>query len=117
LWPLRRLGWRHTLNQRPGRQTARFYVTYGLAHVVDAAVVLASFELHPSGSHVGVLNALLLPVVLGLLLALDAKALPPKDRMHGWYRITVTALCLVVIGLGLFRMPITLGWVGPSPSP
>jgi NRAMP (natural resistance-associated macrophage protein)-like metal ion transporter len=104
-------GWRHTLNQRPGREAAGFYLTYGLAHVVGAAVVLASFDLIRLAVDVEVLNALLLPVVLGFLLALEAKALPPEGRMHGWYRITVTASCLVVIGFGLFIVPATLGWV------
>ncbi len=104
-------GWAHSLNQRPNRSSARFYLIYLLAHVVGAAVVLASFDLISLAVEVEVLNALLLPVVLGFLLALEAKALPSDQRMRGWYRFAVTALCLMVIGFGLFMVPVTLGWV------
>src|SRR5208337_4674183 len=27
-------GWTHTLNERPDRATAKFYITYALAHIV-----------------------------------------------------------------------------------
>ena len=104
-------GWAHSLNERPKRRSARFYLTYVLAHAIGAAVVLASFDLIRLAVDVEVLNALLLPVVLGFLLALEAKALPPEQRMHGWYRFAATALCLVVIGFGLFMVPATLGWI------
>ncbi len=104
-------GWKHTLNQRPSRKTAAFYSTYVLAHVVGAVVVLTSFDLIRLAVDVEVLNALLLPVVLGFLLALEARALPPAQRMHGWYRMAVTGSCLVVIGFGLFMVPATIGWL------
>ena len=38
-------GWTHTLNERPDRQTAKFYTTYVLAHVLGAMVVLLSVHL------------------------------------------------------------------------
>jgi hypothetical protein len=31
-------GWRHTLNERSNRATAKFYITYPLAHVIGAAL-------------------------------------------------------------------------------
>jgi Mn2+/Fe2+ NRAMP family transporter len=101
-------GWKHSLNTRPARGTARFYVTYGLAHVIGAIVVLASFDLVSLVVDVEVMNALLLPIVLGFLLALEARALPPEYRMHGPYRWVVTGLCLIVIGFGLFMIPAAL---------
>jgi Mn2+/Fe2+ NRAMP family transporter len=104
-------GWAHSLNRRPDRKSARFYLVYGLAHAIGAAVVLTSFDLIRLAVEVEVLNALLLPVVLGFLLALEAKALPPEYRMHGWYRLAVTSLCMVVIGFGLFMVPASLGWI------
>jgi Mn2+/Fe2+ NRAMP family transporter len=104
-------GWAHTLNQRPNRQTAKFYVTYALAHVLGAVMVLVSLDLVRLVVDVEVMNALLLPIVLGFLLALEAKALPHQYRMHGLYRIVVTLLCLVVIGFGLYMVPATLGWL------
>jgi hypothetical protein len=38
-------GWQHSLNARPGRRTAPFYLTYTLAHVAGAVLVLASVDL------------------------------------------------------------------------
>ena len=104
-------GWTHTLNERPNRQTAKFYVTYALAHVLGAVIVLLSLDLVRLVIDVEVMNALLLPIVLGFLLALEAKALPDAYRMRGIYRVFATGLCLVVIAFGLYLVPATLGWV------
>jgi len=104
-------GWRHTLNERPNRATARFYITYALAHVVGAVLVLGSVNLVNLAVDVEVMNALLLPIVLGLLLALEARALPARWRMRGLYKYTTRALCLVVMGFGLYMIPQALGWV------
>ncbi len=104
-------GWTHTLNERPDRQTAKFYTTYVLAHVLGAMVVLLSVHLISLVIDVEVMNALLLPIVLGFLLALEAKALPDEYRMHGLYRVIATVLCLLVIGFGLYVAPASLGWI------
>ncbi|MHB1503129.1 MAG: NRAMP family divalent metal transporter [Acidimicrobiales bacterium] len=103
-------GWKHTLNQRPNRTTAKFYATYSMAHVLGAVLVLSSIDLVSLVIDVEVMNALLLPIVLGFLLLLEAKALPIEHRMHGPYRWVATGLCLVVIGFGLYMVPATLGW-------
>jgi Mn2+/Fe2+ NRAMP family transporter len=60
-------GWQHTLNERPSRQTAKFYSTYALAHIVGAILVLASVNLVSMSVDVMVMNAMLLPIVLGFL--------------------------------------------------
>ncbi len=104
-------GWRHTLNERPNRATAKFYVTYALAHVVGAVLVLGSVDLVNLAVDVEVMNALLLPIVLGLLLALEARALPEQWRMRGLHKYTTRALCLVVMGFGVYMVPQALGWV------
>jgi Mn2+/Fe2+ NRAMP family transporter len=105
------LGWRHTLNERLNRRNAKFYLIYAVAHVAGAAIVLASFDLVSLAVDVEVMNSLLLPIVLGFLLVLERKALPPEHRMRGGYRFACTALCLVVIGFGLYMVPATLGIV------
>lgn len=102
-------GWAHTLNQRPNSETARFYLTYALVHVAGAIVVLASVNLVGLAVGVEVMNALLLPIVLGFLLALEATALPPSQRMHGWHRYTTWSLCLAVICFALYLIPSALG--------
>ena len=95
-------GWDHTLNQRPDRRTRRFCLTYALAHVAGAVLVLLSVDLVSLAIGVEVMNALLLPIVLGFLLALEATALPAGQRMRGWYRYTTWTLCLAVIGFALY---------------
>ncbi len=104
-------GWTHTLNERPDRKTAKFYITYGLAHVLGAAIVLLSMNLVRLVIDVEVMNALLLPVVLGFLLVLEARALPSEHRMHGVRRVIATGLCLVIIVFGLFMVPTVLARV------
>ena len=102
------VGWRHSLNERVGRGNAAFYAAYALVHVVGAAIVLASVNLVALAVDVEVMNALLLPIVLGFLLVLEAKALPPAHRMRGAYRVMATAVCLVVMGFGLYMVPVVL---------
>jgi len=104
------LGWRHSLNERVNARNAKFYLTYALAHIVGAAIVLASVDLVSLAVDVEVMNALLLPIVLGFLLALERKALPSEHRMRGAYRVTCTTLCVIVIGFGLYMVPATLGF-------
>ena len=103
-------GWDHTLNERPGRRNASFYITYALAHVIGATVVLFSLNLIHLVIDIEVMNALLLPIILGFLLALEARALPTEHRMHGSYRVVATTMCLVVIAFSLYMLPVSLGW-------
>lgn len=100
-------GWQHTLNERPTRQSAKFYVSYTLAHLVGAAIVLASVDLIGLSIDVMVMNALLLPIVLGFLLLLEAKALPAEWRMRGPRKYLTWLLCALVIGFGLYMIPST----------
>ncbi len=102
-------GWTHTLNELPDRKTAKFYVTYGLAHVFGAVIVLVSLNIVRLVIDVEVMNALLLPIVLGFLLVLEARALPNEHRMHGVRRVVATSLCLIIVGFALFLVPRTLG--------
>ena len=104
-------GWTHSLNERPDRNTAKFYLTYALAHVLGATIVLLSLNLVNVVIDVEVMNALLLPIVLGFLLVLEARALPSEYRMRGPRRFITTTLCLVVVAFGLYLVPATLGWV------
>ena len=69
-------GWAHTLNELPDRKTAKFYITYGLAHVLGAVIVLVSLNLVRLVIDVEVMNAVLLPIVLGFSPVLEARALP-----------------------------------------
>jgi Mn2+/Fe2+ NRAMP family transporter len=103
------LGWRHSLNERVSRDNAKFFVTYSGVHILGAVLVLASVDLVSLAVDVEVMNSLLLPLVLGMLLALEHKALPPEYRMRGAYRGVVTTACLIVMAFGLYMIPVTLG--------
>jgi Mn2+/Fe2+ NRAMP family transporter len=98
------LGWKHSLNEKLSKKSAGFYTIYILAHVIGAILVLANVEMVQMAVFVQVLNAVMLPIVLGLLLMLEAKALPKRYRMHGWYKYTVTGLCLIVMAFGLYMV-------------
>jgi hypothetical protein len=45
---------------------------------------------------------MLLPIVLGFLLALEATVLPVSDRMHGWWRYSVWLCAVLVMALGIY---------------
>ena len=51
---------------------------------------------------VQVMNALMLPLVLGFLIALAVKALPPAHRLRGWYLWMVLIVSAVTCALGVF---------------
>ena len=50
---------------------------------------------------VQVMNALLLPLVLGFLVMLAIKALPPAHRLRGWYLWVVVAVSAVTCVFGV----------------
>ena len=103
-------GWKHSLNERPNRANAKFYATYALAHILGAFFVLGSrTTLVGLSVDVEVMNALLLPIVIGFLLVLESKALPPEWRMRGWRKSMTWFLCLVVMAFGLYMIPSVLG--------
>jgi Mn2+/Fe2+ NRAMP family transporter len=103
-------GWAHSLNERPSRRTAKFYATYAAVHVIGAALVLASADLVSLSVDVEVMNALLLPIVLGFLLVLESNALPSEWRMRSPYKYVTWALCMIVIAFGLYMVPATFGF-------
>jgi Mn2+/Fe2+ NRAMP family transporter len=95
------LGWKHSLNDSP-RRAAGFYGLAVVATLIGALLVLITPNLVNLSVDVEVLNACLLPVVLGFLLLLERRALPAAFRMHGVRRFTTYILTGVVITLGLY---------------
>lgn len=104
------LNWKHSLNEPLNRKNAGFYIMYTLAHVIGAVLVLANFDLVNIAVAVEVMNALLLPIVLGFLLLLEARVLPEQYRMHGWYKWLVTVLCWIVMIFGLYMVGPIMSW-------
>ena len=95
------LGWKHSLNDSP-RRAAGFYSLAVSATLAGALLVMVTPNLVNLSVDVEVLNACLLPVVLGFLLILERRALPAAFRMHGIRRLTTYTLTGVVITLGLY---------------
>lgn len=105
------LGWRHSLNDSP-RTASGFYALAVTGTVLAAILVVATPNLVNLSVDVEVMNALLLPVVLGFLLALERRALPAPLRARGIHRLATYTLTGLVIALGLFTpyQTLTLGW-------
>ncbi len=100
-------GWRHSLND-PIPRARRFYWLYAAAIVAGAVLVIVEGNLVNIAVDVEVMNAMLLPIVLGFLLALEATVLPAGQRMRGLWRYTVWALAGVVMLLGAYIAIVTL---------
>ncbi len=94
-------GYRRSLEFRP-TEAGWFYAIYALCVIVGAVVVLASPDLVSLNVGVQVMNALLLPLVLGFLIALARRALPPARRLQGWYYAVVVAVAAITCALGVF---------------
>ena len=70
--------------------------------LAGALLVLVTPNLVNLSVDVEVLNACLLPVVLGFLLILERRALPAAFRMHGIRQLTTYTLTGVVFTLGFY---------------
>lgn len=93
-------GYRHALEQRP-LQTRWFYVGYTLCVSAAAVGVGVWPDLVSLSVAVQVMNALMLPLVIGMLIALAMKALPPAQRMRGWYLWLVLAISTIAAASGV----------------
>ncbi len=77
---------------------------------MGAAAVLVSHSLVRLAVGVEILNALLLPIVLGFLLVLAWKTLPRPQRVRRGERVAITAVIAAVVAVGL-------AWAGLSVLP
>lgn len=92
----------HSLNHR-WREAPTFYWVYTLTHVGGALVVILGVaNLVNIDIDVEVMNAMLLPIVLGFLLALESKALPREWRMRGTHKVAVWLLSGIVMAFGVY---------------
>ncbi|MDR3525452.1 MAG: divalent metal cation transporter [Acetobacteraceae bacterium] len=94
-------GYKHSLELHPLR--ARwFYGTYAACVVLAAVIVGLVPNLVSLNIAVQVMNALMLPLVLGFLFLLATRALPPEQRLRGWYRHVVLVVGSIVCALGVW---------------
>ena len=81
-------GFKHSLEHHP-KEAPWFYTTYIVTLVAGAILVASGINLVNLSVAVVVMNALLLPIVLGFLYLLALKALPEKYRLSKPYAIAV----------------------------
>ena len=94
-------GYRRSLNLRPAQATW-FYGVYGGCVVGCAVLVLVWPDLVALNIGVQIMNALLLPLVLGFLVALAVRALPAAHRLQGWYFWVVVVTVGITTVFGVF---------------
>lgn len=94
-------GYRRSLEYRP-LEAGWFYGVYVASVVGAAALVWLVPDLIWLNIATQVLNAFLLPLVVGFLVALATVALPEKHRLRGWYRWLVIGCATLVCCLGLW---------------
>jgi Mn2+/Fe2+ NRAMP family transporter len=95
------LGVKKSLNLRFG-EAKGFYFAFIVANLIGAGLVLPGISLTGLTLDIELLNALVLPLVLGFLLLIERAALPVEYRMRGAHKVIAWVLVLVVVGFGLF---------------
>ncbi len=95
------LGYPRSLSGNP-KEAPAFYIVYLVILIVGAAFVLSGVNLVNLSIAVQVLNALLLPIVLGFLYLLASRVLPEQYRLKGAYRIVVATVIVITAGLGVY---------------
>ena len=94
-------GYRRSLADHPA-EAPWFYGIFTLCLVLAGVLVASGVNLVKLSVGVQVLNALLLPIVLGFLYALALQALPDSYRLKGPYAVLVGAIVFVTAGFGVY---------------
>ena len=94
------LGVNHSLDHEVG-EAPWFYGAYAAALIAGALVVASGVNLVSLSVGVQVMNALLLPIVLGFLFLL-ARGLPEPWRLQGWYAWLSGSLIAVTTIFGVY---------------
>jgi Mn2+/Fe2+ NRAMP family transporter len=108
-WAVAEAFGRHRSLNDSVRQAPLFYGLYAGAVALGAALVLASGSLVRLAIGVEILNALLLPLVLGFLVLLAWRALPRSHALGRRQRVALAAAAGSVIAVGLFWVGLALG--------
>ena len=91
---------KHSLEHAP-REAPWFYGIYTASLVAGALLVASGVNLVSLSIGVQVMNALLLPIVLGFLYLL-ARRLPLPYRLDGVYAAFVAVVILISAGFGVY---------------
>lgn len=91
----------HSVNNKV-KEAKWFYLIYTIVHVGGAIVIFTGVNLVRLDVDTEVMNALLLPLVLGFLLLLERKALPEEWRMKGFHKYMVWLISGIIMLFGLY---------------
>ncbi|MDA8383309.1 MAG: divalent metal cation transporter [Betaproteobacteria bacterium] len=94
-------GYKRSLEHHP-REAPWFYGIFTFGVLAAGAIVASGINLVSVTLAVEVMNALLLPVVLGFLFLLAIKTLPESHRLKGAYAWLVGLVCLATAGFGVY---------------
>jgi len=81
-------GYKHSLEHKP-KEAPWFYGIYIAIIIFGGIIVVSGINLVNLSVAIEVLNAVLLPIVLGFLYLLAVKVLPEKYRLKGFYAVIV----------------------------
>lgn len=96
------LGFRRSLQDHP-KDAPWFYGIYTAVLILGGALVASDkFNLVNLSVAVNVMNALLLPIVLGFLYLLAVKTLPEKYKLSGKYALTIGIILFITAAFGVF---------------
>jgi Mn2+/Fe2+ NRAMP family transporter len=94
------LGVKHSLDHAP-REAPWFYGIYTASLIAGGVFVASGTNLVTLSVGVQVMNALLLPIVLGFLYLL-ARRLPEPHRLRGAYAVVVALIIMAAAGFGVY---------------
>ncbi len=94
-------GYRRSLADHP-LEAPWFYGIFTLCLVLAGVLVITNENLVALSIGVQVMNALLLPIVLGFLFALASRSLPESHRLKGLRAVLVGAVMAVTAGFGVY---------------
>jgi len=94
-------GYKHSLEHSP-LEAPWFYLVFTFGVVAGAVMVAMVPDLIRLTILVEIMNAFLLPLVLGFLVALAIKKLPRNRRLSGSYRWAVIGVTGLISGLAVY---------------
>ncbi len=96
-------GYQRSLEHQP-HNAPWFYAVYIVMLAIGGITVVSGINLIDLSVAVQVMNAALLPIVLGFLYLLALKALPKPYRLHGGYSMVVGAVVATTSILGVYAV-------------
>lgn len=104
-------GFRRSLQDHP-RQAPAFYGIYSLILIFGAVIISLHTSLVSLNVAVNVMNACLLPIVLGFLFLLARKTLPEQYRLKGGYAwfVGIVLGITTIFGVGAGVIGTVMGW-------